>query len=165
MTYEQAAQLVDATDGPVIAIRPTLIRRLDMGLAVATFVSQAAWLSKNAAMKANSEAERGWFFLEQEGNGAQKKEGLYKSLGSWEEALGLSKKEQETIRRKLREEGYLYELPTATAAKRNEQGVGDKEKAFMFTQRRGTPPRLFYRVDLVKYVQFLTGPAANADPE
>lgn len=155
MTYEQAAQLVEATDGPIIAIRPALLKKLSLGLEAAAFVSQAVWLSKNASIR--DELERGWFFLEQEGDGVDKKDGLYKELGSWESALGLSKKDQENIRRRLLEKGYLYELPSESGKRRGELGKGNIETAFLFTQRRGTPPRLYYRVDLVKYINFLTG--------
>lgn len=155
LTYQQAAKLVEVTEGPAIAIRISLIKQLNLGLAAAAFVSQAAWLSKNASIKDEDDEEKGWFFLEQEGEGDKKKDGLYKELGSWESALGLSKKEQENIRRRLIEAGHLFEMPTESARRRGESGLGCRETAFLFTQRRGTPPRLFYKVDLVKYIKFL----------
>ncbi|MBL8286340.1 MAG: hypothetical protein JNL15_15940, partial [Acinetobacter johnsonii] len=54
--------------------------------------------------------------------------------------------------------GLLCELPSVSGQKKGLPAIGNAETAFMFIQRRGTPPRLHYRVDLVKYLKFLSQP-------
>lgn len=156
MTYEQAIELIKSTDGPVITVRVALMKKLGLGLSAAAFVSQAVYLSTHAHIK-REKWEPGWFFLEQTGDGGDKEDGLYKQLGSWQQSLGLSKKDQENIRKKLLEKGLLYEMPSPSRELRGDKGKGNKDTAFLTTRLIGTPPRLYYHVDPAKYVKFIMG--------
>lgn len=150
LSRTQAEKLLEALSGnaPGVFLSFELIRRLG-GLDAAAFVSQAAWLSKNAS------DEDGWFFLEQEGDGVATT-GIYGLLGSWESGLGISKSRQNAIRESMVAKGMLVEMPSETAEKRRGSTPrGNLETAFMFVQRRGTPGRLHYRLSSAKYLDWL----------
>lgn len=160
LSRTQAEKLLEALSGnaPGVFLSFELIRRLG-GLDTAAFVSQAAWLSKNA-----SDLD-GWFFLEQEGEGVATT-GIYGLLGSWESGLGISKSRQNAIRESMVAKGMLVELPSETAEKRRGSTPrGNVETAFMFVRRRGTPGRLHYRLDSAKYLDWLAQGCCPESPD
>ncbi|HJW27190.1 MAG TPA: hypothetical protein VJ576_20025 [Rhodocyclaceae bacterium] len=158
LSTEKALALIEYLHGQAISIPFALIRRVG-GVDLAAFVAQAAWLSMHASQESDAQpgTRTGWFFLEQEGEGVAKS-GLYKEMGSWERLLGISKKRQEALRSTLAHKGWLCELPSVTGQARGQKAKGDLQTAFLFIQRRGTPPRLYYKVDPVKYLGFLMQP-------
>lgn len=130
MTRE--ARVILALQGPRLSIPLGLVRRLDGDLQAAAFLAQAAYLS---ALVDNPEKE-GWFFLAQTGGPwlpDNEKESIFATMGSWESCLGLSPDAQKLVRKKLIVLGLLEE------------------------RRAGIPARLHYRVDPVKYFDFLAG--------
>ena len=166
LTSDQVIKLLREVDGPQIAVRVSLVRRL--GLSAAVFVSQCAFLSMNASMS------DGFFFLAQQGDGDFSTQnpdddgetGLYRRLGSWRKCTGLSKDEQQAIRARLVKAMLAAELESPSQLRRSEsQGKAKPlpSAAFLFFQRRGTPPRLYYRIDPLKYFLWLTQPSENSE--
>lgn len=157
MERAQAAALMKALSGdaPGVFITFELIKKVG-DLQAAAFISQAAWLSANAT-------HDGWFFLDQKGDGVATKDGIYKTMGSWQQGLGITEHAQKAIRTLLLKNGWLCERPSVSGMRRGEKSVGNEDKAFLFTQRQGTPPRLHYYVDLPRYLKFLAsdGPAKS----
>lgn len=152
MTPEQAYQILNALHERQLAIPFTLLH-LAGGVEMGAFVAQIAWLSANAS------DEDHWFYLAQEGESyGGDSESIYDDMGSWEAFLGISKKRQEALRAVMLERGWLCHLPSASGKKRGEVAQGNSETAFIFTQRRGTPPRLYYYIDPVRYLNFLAPP-------
>lgn len=108
-----------------VVVIPLALARA-IGLPAAAFLRQAAYLSAIVQKK------DGWFFLEQDGPGDPGGEKIFQRLGSWQHALGIGPRAQATIRQQLMSLGLLEET------------------------RKGTVHgKLHYRVDPVKYLNFL----------
>lgn len=129
-TEKEAATLIQHLDGMRISIPISLIKRLG-DLPAAAFLQQAAYLT---SMKIEREKDGGWFDLPQIGDGMDDGNHIFERLGSWQSALGLSPDQQ---------------LSCRTIIESRAPGV-------LQCKRRGIPARLYYKVDLVKYLRFIS---------
>lgn len=94
---EEAAALLRLLGKPIAFQRPFV--KIGGGLSAGVLLSQAFHWSNNEAAKARS----GWF---------------YKTHSQWEEETGMTRREQETARKHLRENGLLEERPGSVHGKR-----------------------------------------------
>lgn len=109
-----------------------LVAIRELGLEAAAYLQQAAYLSTAAKRRG------GWFDLPREGTPDPSAIGITKRYGSWKTMLGISKDAQTKIRHELQKRGLLE------------------------VERRGIPCRLHYRVDLVRYQQFIASLTKDA---
>lgn len=147
----EAGNLIQLFQGDHIHIPRGLVKKVG-DLETAAFVSLAAFLSSTM------QRDDGWFFLEQEGDEEESEEkSFFKRWGSWQAALGLGKAAQVRARRRLEEKGLLANVPSARARRQGGQEFKPPSAhSFLWVQARGAPPRLFYRVDMVKYLHWLS---------
>lgn len=142
-----AWNLVDTLHCEFITLPVRIIRLV--GLESAAFIRLAAFLSSSCR------EEEGWFFLEQTGAGDDDAKHLFKRLGSWQAALGISKEAQLRVRRELEKRGLLLNVPSARAQRQQQELDQDNGRAFLLVQMRGAPPRLHYKLDPKKYIEWL----------
>jgi hypothetical protein len=145
-----AARIADSIHGLHLHIPMAVIRKLD-DLETAAFVGLAVFLSGCC------KKENGWFFFEQDKEPDPDDSSMFRRLGSWRYAVGLGKDAQQRARRRLEKQGLLVAMPSERQRRLGKDISEAIPKAFLFEQVRGAPPRLHYKVDLVRYVAWIGG--------